>query len=43
MYFSYTGKHFRMYFQKDLWKNKKREQGSFFSPKPIGRELLGQG
>ena len=43
MYFSYTGKYFKMYFQKDLWKNKKREQGSFFFPKPIRRGLLGQG
>lgn len=27
MYFSYTGKYFRMYFQKDSWKNKKEGAG----------------
>jgi hypothetical protein len=34
MYFSYTGKYFRMYFQKDWWKNKKgsRAARSFQSP-----------
>lgn len=35
MYFSYTGKYFRMYFQEDSWKNKKREQGSAFFPKLV--------